>query len=84
MNCPNRLLQRFTRPSNKLLKDSRAGGLDQSTGIRVRGTLLVLRLCELTTWFGRPTEASRALRKKLKHGNSHQQYRALVVGVTVL
>ena len=26
-----------------------------------------------------PTEASRALRKKLKHGNTHQQYRALVV-----
>jgi hypothetical protein len=27
----------------------------------------------------RPGEASRALRKKLKHGNSHNQYRALVV-----
>ncbi|KAI0068178.1 hypothetical protein BV25DRAFT_528861 [Artomyces pyxidatus] len=26
-----------------------------------------------------PTEASRALRKKMKHGNSHQQYRALVI-----
>ncbi|KAF5384868.1 hypothetical protein D9615_001333 [Tricholomella constricta] len=26
-----------------------------------------------------PAEASRALRKKLKHGNSHQQYRALVL-----
>ncbi|KAF6766616.1 hypothetical protein DFP72DRAFT_26129 [Ephemerocybe angulata] len=26
-----------------------------------------------------PTEASRALRKKLKHGNPHQQYRALVL-----
>ncbi|KZT30870.1 hypothetical protein NEOLEDRAFT_1126522 [Neolentinus lepideus HHB14362 ss-1] len=26
-----------------------------------------------------PTEASRALRKKLKHGNAHQQYRALVI-----
>ncbi|KII94112.1 hypothetical protein PLICRDRAFT_36348 [Plicaturopsis crispa FD-325 SS-3] len=26
-----------------------------------------------------PTEASRALRKKLKHGDSHQQYRALVI-----
>ncbi|KAI0347677.1 hypothetical protein BDW22DRAFT_1364863 [Trametopsis cervina] len=26
-----------------------------------------------------PGEASRALRKKLKHGNSHQQYRALVI-----
>jgi hypothetical protein len=25
------------------------------------------------------TEASRAIRKKLKHGNNHQQYRALVV-----
>jgi hypothetical protein len=29
----------------------------------------------------RPTEASRALRKKLKHGNSHQQYRSMVVRV---
>ena len=27
----------------------------------------------------RPAEASRALRKKLKHGNSHQQYRSMVV-----
>ncbi|CCL98118.1 uncharacterized protein FIBRA_00112 [Fibroporia radiculosa] len=26
-----------------------------------------------------PTEASRAIRKKLKHGNAHQQYRALVI-----
>jgi len=26
-----------------------------------------------------PTEASRALRKKLKHGTAHQQYRALVI-----
>ncbi|TCD68095.1 putative actin patch assembly and actin polymerization protein [Steccherinum ochraceum] len=26
-----------------------------------------------------PTEASRAIRKKLKHGDSHQQYRALVI-----
>ncbi|TFK56705.1 hypothetical protein OE88DRAFT_1730168 [Heliocybe sulcata] len=26
-----------------------------------------------------PAEASRALRKKLKHGNAHQQYRALVI-----
>ncbi|RDB29003.1 Protein lsb5 [Hypsizygus marmoreus] len=26
-----------------------------------------------------PTEASRALRKKLKHGNPHQQYRSLVL-----
>ncbi|KAG6832543.1 hypothetical protein H0H92_000172 [Tricholoma furcatifolium] len=26
-----------------------------------------------------PAEASRALRKKLKHGNAHQQYRALVL-----
>ncbi|TFK30860.1 hypothetical protein FA15DRAFT_35563 [Coprinopsis marcescibilis] len=26
-----------------------------------------------------PNEASRALRKKLKHGNAHQQYRALVL-----
>jgi hypothetical protein len=26
-----------------------------------------------------PTEASRALRKKLKHGNAHNQYRALVI-----
>lgn len=26
-----------------------------------------------------PAEASRAIRKKLKHGNSHQQYRALVI-----
>jgi len=26
-----------------------------------------------------PTEASRAIRKKMKHGNSHQQYRALVI-----
>ncbi|TFY80303.1 hypothetical protein EWM64_g3708 [Hericium alpestre] len=26
-----------------------------------------------------PTEASRAIRKKLKHGNPHQQYRALVI-----
>ncbi|KAL0951487.1 hypothetical protein HGRIS_008174 [Hohenbuehelia grisea] len=26
-----------------------------------------------------PTEASRALRKKLKHGNPHQQYRAVVL-----
>ncbi|KAF9566102.1 hypothetical protein CPC08DRAFT_128322 [Agrocybe pediades] len=26
-----------------------------------------------------PAEASRALRKKLKHGNSHQQYRSLVL-----
>ena len=26
-----------------------------------------------------PAEASRAVRKKLKHGNAHQQYRALVV-----
>ncbi|KAJ3523810.1 hypothetical protein NM688_g8663 [Phlebia brevispora] len=26
-----------------------------------------------------PAEASRALRKKLKHGDSHQQYRALVI-----
>jgi len=26
-----------------------------------------------------PTEASRAVRKKLKHGNAHQQYRALVI-----
>ncbi|KAF8807793.1 hypothetical protein BYT27DRAFT_7189886 [Phlegmacium glaucopus] len=26
-----------------------------------------------------PAEASRALRKKLKHGNTHQQYRALVI-----
>ncbi|KDR85416.1 hypothetical protein GALMADRAFT_234278 [Galerina marginata CBS 339.88] len=26
-----------------------------------------------------PAEASRALRKKLKHGNPHQQYRALVI-----
>jgi len=26
-----------------------------------------------------PAEASRAIRKKLKHGNSHQQYRALVL-----
>ncbi|TFK36922.1 hypothetical protein BDQ12DRAFT_653761 [Crucibulum laeve] len=26
-----------------------------------------------------PSEASRALRKKLKHGNTHQQYRALVL-----
>ncbi|KAG5644603.1 hypothetical protein DXG03_008081 [Asterophora parasitica] len=26
-----------------------------------------------------PAEASRALRKKLKHGNSHQQYRSLVI-----
>ncbi|CAA7265956.1 unnamed protein product [Cyclocybe aegerita] len=26
-----------------------------------------------------PTEASRALRKKLKHGNAHQQYRAMVL-----
>ena len=29
----------------------------------------------------RPAEASRALRKKLKHGDSHQQYRALVVSI---
>ena len=29
--------------------------------------------------FCSPAEASRALRKKLKHGNAHQQYRALVV-----
>lgn len=26
-----------------------------------------------------PAEASRAIRKKLKHGNAHQQYRALVI-----
>ncbi|KAI0039096.1 hypothetical protein FA95DRAFT_1550885 [Auriscalpium vulgare] len=26
-----------------------------------------------------PTEASRAVRKKIKHGNTHQQYRALVI-----
>jgi hypothetical protein len=26
-----------------------------------------------------PSEASRAIKKKLKHGTSHQQYRALVV-----
>ena len=26
-----------------------------------------------------PAEASRAIRKKIKHGNTHQQYRALVV-----
>jgi hypothetical protein len=26
-----------------------------------------------------PTEASRALRKKLKHGDTHQRYRALVI-----
>ncbi|KIY51251.1 hypothetical protein FISHEDRAFT_37537 [Fistulina hepatica ATCC 64428] len=26
-----------------------------------------------------PAEASRALRKKIKHGNTHQQYRALVI-----
>lgn len=26
-----------------------------------------------------PAEASRAIRKKIKHGNSHQQYRALVI-----
>jgi len=26
-----------------------------------------------------PTEASRAIRKKLKHGDSHQQYRAIVI-----
>ncbi|KAG6879864.1 hypothetical protein C0992_010533 [Termitomyces sp. T32_za158] len=26
-----------------------------------------------------PAEASRAVRKKLKHGNAHQQYRALVI-----
>ncbi|KAI0296217.1 hypothetical protein BC826DRAFT_1185098 [Russula brevipes] len=26
-----------------------------------------------------PTEASRAVRKKIKHGNAHQQYRALVI-----
>jgi len=26
-----------------------------------------------------PTEASRAIRKKIKHGNTHQQYRALVI-----
>ena len=26
-----------------------------------------------------PAEASRAIRKKIKHGSSHQQYRALVV-----
>ncbi len=28
---------------------------------------------------GRPTEAARALRKKLKYGESHEQIRALVV-----
>lgn len=27
----------------------------------------------------RPAEASRAIRKKIKHGNAHEQYRALVV-----
>ena len=83
MNCSNRPLQHFTRPSNKVLKDSRAGGLDQSAGIRVRGTLLnwLPRLSrDSPHGFGRPAEASRALRKKLKHGSSHQQYRALVVG----
>ena len=31
-----------------------------------------------------PAEASRAVRKKLKHGNSHQQYRALVVSSLTL
>ena len=33
------------------------------------------------TTMHRPAEASRAIRKKLKHGNAHQQYRALVASV---
>ncbi|PPR00039.1 hypothetical protein CVT24_009048 [Panaeolus cyanescens] len=35
--------------------------------------------CRLTNYPNRPAEACRALRKKLKHGNPHQQYRALVL-----
>lgn len=30
-------------------------------------------------WLNSVAEASRAIRKKLKHGDTHQQYRALVV-----
>lgn len=39
------------------------------------------RVQSFDAMFARPAEASRAVRKKLKHGNAHQQYRALVVSV---
>jgi len=40
-------------------------------------------LCDLWRLI-RPTEAARALRKKIKHGGSHQQYRAIVVSYLII
>ena len=47
-------------------------------------TYLILVYYKKTHTHHRPAEASRAIRKKLKHGDSRRQYRALVVGLLVL
>jgi len=54
--------------------------LIDSIGLQASGSVLSLLLHDSSFDHSRsPAEASRAIRKKIKHGSSHQQYRALVV-----
>ncbi|KAI9460567.1 hypothetical protein BJY52DRAFT_1185932 [Lactarius psammicola] len=54
--------------------------LIDSIGLQASGSVLSLPLRDSYVDHSHsPAEASRAIRKKIKHGSSHQQYRALVI-----
>lgn len=54
--------------------------LATSISLQSTGYLLIARtLYTADRTDHRPSEASRAIRKKIKHGDNHQKYRALVV-----
>ena len=54
--------------------------LIDSIDLQASGSVLSLPPHDSSFDYSRsPAEASRAIRKKIKHGSSHQQYRALVV-----
>ncbi|KAH9049344.1 hypothetical protein EDB84DRAFT_1556201 [Lactarius hengduanensis] len=53
--------------------------LIESIDLQASGSVLSLPLHDSCFDSRSPAEASRAIRKKIKHGSSHQQYRALVI-----
>ena len=53
--------------------------LIHSIDLQASGSVTTLPYCASPDLSRSPAEASRAVRKKIKHGNTHQQYRALVV-----
>jgi hypothetical protein len=70
------MMRQSLRP---LVQDPGAGRFHQAAGNRVRVLVLRDSIFHLIFLSTRPAEASRAVRKKLKHGDTHQQYRGMVV-----